>query len=75
MRRAERLNAVGLHEAESVTLVGLALADHERGLTALRPAREFAESLMAQDTDEQELLRWRESSTEIRSQWRLSGIS
>jgi hypothetical protein len=70
MRRAERLNAVGLHEAESATLVGLALADHERGLTALRPAREFAESLMAQDTDEQELLRWRESSTEIRSQWR-----
>ncbi|HEY1347194.1 MAG TPA: hypothetical protein VGF54_19575 [Streptosporangiaceae bacterium] len=70
MRRAERLRALGLAEGEAEALAGSALANHERGLRTLPAVRPFAEVLAAQQPDEPTLSRWRESSNDIRAEWR-----
>ncbi len=70
MRRADRLRALGLAEDAAAALAGSALAHHERGLAALPGVRPFADVLAAQQADEPALSRWRESSSEIRAEWR-----
>lgn len=70
MRRAERSMALGLPEADASALVESALSNNERGLTALSAVRPFAEMLAAQELDQQALSNWRDSSKEIRADWR-----
>ncbi len=69
-RRADRLRALGLAEAEAAALVESALASHERGLVALPAVRPYADALAAQPPDDQALSRWRVSSPAIREEWR-----
>jgi hypothetical protein len=70
MRRAERLRALGISEAEAEALVASALAHHERGLAALPAVRPFVDVLAGQPPDEPALSLWRESSGDIRAEWR-----
>src|SRR5512132_1550333 len=70
MRRAERLRELGLSESEAEVLVASALTHHERGLSAVPAVRPFADILVAQPPDEPALSRWRESSRDIRAEWR-----
>jgi hypothetical protein len=70
MRRAERLRALGLAEAEAAALAETALSDNERGLAALSGVQPFADALTGQLTDDETLSRWRDASREIRVEWR-----
>jgi hypothetical protein len=70
MRRAERLQAFGLHEAEARELTESALASNERGLAALAGVRPLIDQLSGQETDPEALSRWRESSPQLRADWR-----
>jgi hypothetical protein len=70
MRRAGRLRALGISEPEAEALIASALAHHERGLAALPAVRPLADVLAQQPPDEPALSRWRESSSDIRAEWR-----
>jgi hypothetical protein len=70
MRRAERLRALGLAEAEAVALAEAALSDNERGLAALSGVQPFADALTGQLSYDEILSRWRDASREIRVEWR-----
>jgi hypothetical protein len=70
MRRAERLRALEIRESEAAELVESALSQHERGLQALNAVRPLAEYLSAQGARQEELELWRQSSREIRADWR-----
>jgi len=70
MRRAERLRALGLAEAEAVALAETALADNERGLAALSGVQPFADALTGQLANDETLSTWRDASREIRVEWR-----
>jgi hypothetical protein len=74
MRRAERLEALDLREAEAKELAESALADNERGLGALPSIRPLIDELSREETDPEALSRWRESSPRIRAEWRANVV-
>jgi len=70
MRRAERLRVLGHDLAEVQELEQRALQDNERGLAALPGVRPFIDYLASQAPDADGLARWRESSPQVRAEWR-----
>jgi hypothetical protein len=70
MREAARLEALELDEQHRQLLVESAQSHNEKGLTALAAVRPFADVLRRQPDDEKTLSGWRESSGEIRAEWR-----
>lgn len=69
-RHADRLSALGIDEEHAIVLRESARTENDRGLLSLAAVRPFAHALMAQETDEQELAAWRETSPQLRADWR-----
>jgi len=70
MRRAQRLQVVGLHEVEANELAASAMAENELGLAALPGVRPLIERLSNEERDERVLSLWRETSPRLREEWR-----
>ena len=70
MRRAERLDALGLAKLEVKDLKRAAISNNKRGLAALAGARPFVEELEATKSSPKEMALWRKSSPDLRAEWR-----
>jgi hypothetical protein len=69
-RQADRLSTLGIDEEQAVALRESARAENDRGLISLAAVRPFTDALTAQEVDKQELAAWRETSPQIRADWR-----
>jgi hypothetical protein len=70
MRRAERLDALGLAKPEVKGLKSTALTNNERGLAALTGVRPFIDELESTRSSPEELALWRNISSDLRAEWR-----
>jgi len=69
MRRAERLEALGLADSEVKHLKSTALGSNERGLAALEVIRPYLDELAASKSTREELALWQKSSRDLRVDW------
>jgi hypothetical protein len=69
-RQADRLSTLGIDEEQAEALRKSARAENNRGLISLAAVRPFADALIAQKVDEQELAAWRKNSQQLRADWR-----
>lgn len=70
MRRAERLDALGLADLEVKRLKSTAITNNKRGLAALKGVRPFVDELETTKSNPEELALWRKSSPDLRAEWR-----
>lgn len=70
MRRAERLDALGLANLEVKRLKSTAITNNKRGLVALKGVRPFIDELETTTSNPEELALWRERSPDLRAEWR-----
>lgn len=70
MRRAERLDVLGLAKPEVKSLKSTALANNQRGLAALTGVRPFINELESTKSRPKELALWRKISPDLRAEWR-----
>lgn len=70
MRRAERLEILGLARPEVDSLKSTALTNNERGLAALVGVRPFVDELESTRSKPDELALWRKVSPELQAEWR-----
>jgi hypothetical protein len=70
MRRAERVDALGLAKLEVKHLKRTAISNNMRGLAALAGVRPFVEELETTKSSPEELALWRKSSPDLRAEWR-----
>lgn len=70
MRRAERLDVLGLAGPEVESLKSTALTNNQRGLAALEGVRSFIDQLESTKSRPEELDLWRKISPDLRAEWR-----
>ncbi|QSQ25917.1 hypothetical protein JY651_13715 [Pyxidicoccus parkwayensis] len=70
IRRAERLDALGLAAAGAKRLKSTALSNNKLGLAALRGVRPFVDELANTRSTQEQLASWRKSSPDLRAEWR-----
>lgn len=70
MRRADRLDALGLANLEVKRLKSTAITNNKRGLAALTGVRPFLEELATTKSSREELALWRKCLPDLRAEWR-----